>query len=102
MCSLDILIAGKYRLGRKLGGGSFGEIFLGTNLQTGEEVGIKLVSRRGQTAHPAVCCCCVVPTTGALAQPNQHTHPTVLCLLPLDAMLMPAGECEGPSPAAAV
>ena len=41
--SLDILIAGKYRLGRKLGGGSFGEIFLGTNLQTGEEVGIKLV-----------------------------------------------------------
>lgn len=46
MCSLDILIAGKYRLGRKLGGGSFGEIFLGTNLQTGEEVGIKLVSSR--------------------------------------------------------
>jgi serine/threonine protein kinase len=41
--ALDILIAGKYRLGRKLGGGSFGEIFLGTNLQTGEEVGIKLV-----------------------------------------------------------
>lgn len=48
MCSLDILIAGKYRLGRKLGGGSFGEIFLGTNLQTGEEVGIKLVSRPGR------------------------------------------------------
>lgn len=48
--SLDILIAGKYRLGRKLGGGSFGEIYLGTNLQTGEEVGIKLVrllTRRG-------------------------------------------------------
>ena len=43
--SLDILIAGKYRLGRKLGGGSFGEIYLGTNLQTGEEVGIKLVRR---------------------------------------------------------
>jgi serine/threonine protein kinase len=50
--SLDILIAGKYRLGRKLGGGSFGEIFLGTNLQTGEEVGIKLV--RAQYAHGAV------------------------------------------------
>jgi hypothetical protein len=55
--ALDILIAGKYRLGRKLGGGSFGEIFLGTNLQTGEEVGIKLVSaprahaaRTGQAA----------------------------------------------------
>lgn len=39
----NILVAGKYRLGRKLGGGSFGEIHLGTNLQTGEEVGVKLV-----------------------------------------------------------
>lgn len=59
------IVGGKYRLGRKLGGGSFGEIFLGelrgvrlgresqradvlgaiagTNLQTGEEVGVKLV-----------------------------------------------------------
>ncbi|PNW88109.1 hypothetical protein CHLRE_01g014600v5 [Chlamydomonas reinhardtii] len=36
------IVGGKYRLGRKLGGGSFGEIFLGTNLQTGEEVGVKL------------------------------------------------------------
>jgi serine/threonine protein kinase len=50
--ALDILIAGKYRLGRKLGGGSFGEIFLGTNLQTGEEVGIKLV--RGVRRRDAV------------------------------------------------
>ena len=48
--ALDILIAGKYRLGRKLGGGSFGEIFLGTNLQTGEEVGIKLESIKAR--HP--------------------------------------------------
>ena len=66
----DCLLAGKYRLGRKLGGGSFGEIYLGetaalfatvpwgsppngsltpcvcypgTNIQTGEEVGVKLV-----------------------------------------------------------
>eukprot|EP01023_Acetabularia_acetabulum_P026311 TRINITY_DN25029_c0_g1_i2.p1 TRINITY_DN25029_c0_g1~~TRINITY_DN25029_c0_g1_i2.p1 ORF type:complete len:347 (+),score=33.06 TRINITY_DN25029_c0_g1_i2:49-1089(+) len=41
-CSMDIRIAGKYRLGRKLGAGSFGEIYLGTNIQTGEEVAIKL------------------------------------------------------------
>ncbi|GLC46182.1 Casein kinase 1-like protein 8 [Pleodorina starrii] len=38
----ETIVGGKYRLGRKLGGGSFGEIFLGTNLQTGEEVGVKL------------------------------------------------------------
>mmetsp|Transcript_8951 Transcript_8951/g.19136 ORF Transcript_8951/g.19136 Transcript_8951/m.19136 type:complete len:364 (+) Transcript_8951:227-1318(+) len=46
----DFLIAGKYRLGRKLGGGSFGEIFLGTNIQTGEEVGVKLESVKAR--HP--------------------------------------------------
>jgi casein kinase 1 len=45
----ELLVAGKYRLGRKLGGGSFGEIYLGTNLQTGEEVGIKLVR-----SHPSI------------------------------------------------
>ena len=27
--ALDIRIAGKYRLGRKIGGGSFGDIYLG-------------------------------------------------------------------------
>ncbi|GIL54302.1 hypothetical protein Vafri_9875 [Volvox africanus] len=42
--ALDIRIAGRYRLGRKIGGGSFGDIYLGTNIQTGEEVAIKLES----------------------------------------------------------
>lgn len=79
--ALDIRIAGRYRLGRKIGSGSFGDIYLGaseqgqasgnaafgpairkvyagkacvmvltlsyssagTHIQTGEEVGIKLV-----------------------------------------------------------
>lgn len=36
-------MARRYRLGRKIGGGSFGDIYLGTNIQTGEEVAIKLV-----------------------------------------------------------
>eukprot|EP00825_Cyclidium_porcatum_P029638 TRINITY_DN31597_c0_g1_i1.p1 TRINITY_DN31597_c0_g1~~TRINITY_DN31597_c0_g1_i1.p1 ORF type:complete len:303 (+),score=51.51 TRINITY_DN31597_c0_g1_i1:130-1038(+) len=34
----------KYRLGRKIGVGSFGDIYLGTNIQTEEEVAIKLES----------------------------------------------------------
>ncbi|KAJ3105985.1 serine/threonine protein kinase [Phlyctochytrium planicorne] len=36
------LVAGKYRVGRKLRSGSFGDIFLGTNIVNGEEVAIKI------------------------------------------------------------
>ena len=71
---MDIRIANKYRLGRKIGGGSFGDLYLGTNLgihfffeffklksqfvvpstainiHTGEEVAIKL--EQSKTKHP--------------------------------------------------
>lgn len=40
----------KYRLGRKIGSGSFGDIYLGTNLTSGEEVAIKLESVKSK--HP--------------------------------------------------
>ena len=40
----------KYRLGRKIGSGSFGDIYLGTNMTTGEDVAIKLESVK--TKHP--------------------------------------------------
>ncbi|XP_020223414.1 casein kinase 1-like protein 2 [Cajanus cajan] len=43
-------VGNKFRLGRKIGGGSFGEIYLGTNVQTNEEVAIKLESVK--TKHP--------------------------------------------------
>ncbi|GER36010.1 casein kinase I-like [Striga asiatica] len=43
-------VGNKYRLGRKLGSGSFGEIYLGTNIQTNEEVAIKLENVK--TKHP--------------------------------------------------
>ncbi|KAL5572445.1 hypothetical protein UlMin_022042 [Ulmus minor] len=43
-------VGGKFRLGRKIGSGSFGEIYLGTNIQTNEEVAIKLESVK--TKHP--------------------------------------------------
>ena len=44
------LFGKKYRLGRKIGSGSFGDIYLGTNMTTGEEVAIKLESVK--TKHP--------------------------------------------------
>eukprot|EP00768_Dysnectes_brevis_P001603 gnl/Dysnectes_brevis/1429_a1618_3028.p1 GENE.gnl/Dysnectes_brevis/1429_a1618_3028~~gnl/Dysnectes_brevis/1429_a1618_3028.p1 ORF type:complete len:390 (+),score=69.63 gnl/Dysnectes_brevis/1429_a1618_3028:73-1242(+) len=39
---MELRIASKYRLGKKIGHGAFGEIYLGVNLATQEEVGIKL------------------------------------------------------------
>ncbi|KAJ8658323.1 hypothetical protein O0I10_006006 [Lichtheimia ornata] len=46
----NIIIGGKYKLGRKIGAGSFGEIYLGSNITSGEEIGIKLESVRAP--HP--------------------------------------------------
>lgn len=41
---MEIRVGGKYSLSKKLGEGAFGEVFLGTNIKTGENVAIKLVS----------------------------------------------------------
>jgi casein kinase 1 len=46
----DIRISGRYQLGRKLGSGSFGEIYLGTDCQTNEQLAIKL--EKITTHHP--------------------------------------------------
>jgi serine/threonine protein kinase len=47
---MELRVGKKYRLGRKIGSGSFGDIYLGTNMTTGEEVAIKLESTK--TKHP--------------------------------------------------
>ncbi|CAF0839069.1 unnamed protein product [Adineta ricciae] len=46
----EFLIDGKYRLVRKIGSGSFADIYLGINITNGEEVAIKLESVK--TSHP--------------------------------------------------
>ncbi|CAN1270364.1 Casein kinase 1-like protein 11 [Linum perenne] len=47
---VDHIVGGKFKLGRKIGSGSFGELYLGVNVQTGEEVAVKLESVK--TKHP--------------------------------------------------
>ncbi|XAR58652.1 Non-specific serine/threonine protein kinase [Bertholletia excelsa] len=47
---MDHVVGGKFKLGRKIGSGSFGELYLGVNIQTGDEVGIKLEPVK--TKHP--------------------------------------------------
>jgi casein kinase 1 len=47
---MELRVGGKYRIGRKIGSGSFGDVYKGTNVQNGEEVGIKLESVKSE--HP--------------------------------------------------
>ncbi|XP_076921442.1 casein kinase 1-like protein 9 [Bidens hawaiensis] len=47
---MDRVVGGKIKLGRKIGSGSFGELYLGVSIQTGEEVAVKLEPTK--TKHP--------------------------------------------------
>lgn len=46
----DLRVGGKWRLGRRIGAGSFGDIYIGVNILTNEEVAVKLESTK--TKHP--------------------------------------------------
>src|SRR5271156_1169144 len=50
MVEQDLRVGNKYRIGRKIGSGSFGDIYLGTNIISGEEIAIKLESVKAK--HP--------------------------------------------------
>ncbi|XP_040577550.1 casein kinase I [Lepeophtheirus salmonis] len=47
---MELRVGNRYRLGRKIGSGSFGDIYLGTDISTFEEVAIKLECIK--TKHP--------------------------------------------------
>jgi casein kinase 1 len=44
----DQALAGLYKLGRRIGAGAFGDIYLAKNIQTGEEVAVKIESSRAK------------------------------------------------------
>ncbi|KAG7021332.1 Casein kinase 1-like protein 1 [Cucurbita argyrosperma subsp. argyrosperma] len=64
-------VGNKFRLGRKIGSGSFGEIYLGTNIQTNEEVAIKLELCYAEVA-PAFRFVSDSPTGEVLDEKNIH------------------------------
>ncbi|KAI3787153.1 hypothetical protein L1987_41407 [Smallanthus sonchifolius] len=47
---MDRVVGGKFKLGKKIGSGSFGELYLAVNIQTGEECAVKLEPTK--TKHP--------------------------------------------------
>ncbi|VEL38489.1 unnamed protein product [Protopolystoma xenopodis] len=63
---LDFVIAGKWRLLRRLGGGSFGDIYLGQNIATGEEVAVKMEAVNAR--HPQL----LYESKNAIAVPRVH------------------------------
>jgi casein kinase 1 len=47
---MELIVGGKWKLGRKIGAGSFGDIYQGTHITTNEEVAVKLESLKSK--HP--------------------------------------------------
>ncbi|AQK44846.1 Putative casein kinase family protein [Zea mays] len=47
---MEHVVGGKFKLGKKIGSGSFGELYLGVNMQSDEEVAVKLESVKSR--HP--------------------------------------------------
>ncbi|KAI4369452.1 hypothetical protein MLD38_017889 [Melastoma candidum] len=48
--TMDRVVGRKFKVGRKIGSGSFGELYLGVNMQSGEEIAIKMEPVK--TRHP--------------------------------------------------
>ncbi|KAF7830120.1 casein kinase I-like isoform X1 [Senna tora] len=47
---MERIIGGKFKMGRKIGSGSFGEIYIAANIETSEIVAVKMESKK--TKHP--------------------------------------------------
>jgi serine/threonine protein kinase len=47
---MDLKLNGKYKIGKKLGAGAFGEVFVAKETATGDEVAVKVESNK--TRHP--------------------------------------------------
>ncbi|KAL5207266.1 hypothetical protein ABZP36_031701 [Zizania latifolia] len=45
---MDHIVGGRFKLGKKIGSGSFGELFLAVNVQTGEEVAENVKTKHAQ------------------------------------------------------
>jgi len=70
----ELRVGGKFRLGRKIGAGSFGAVYLGTNVQTGEEVAIKLESIKSKCPQLLYECKLYKILAGGVGIPKLHWY----------------------------
>jgi len=71
---VDVRVDSRFRVGRKIGSGSFGEIYLGTNLKTEEEVAIKFEHVKKRNPHLLYECKLYRLLAGGLGIPNIHWY----------------------------
>ena len=72
--NINDIVANKYRIGNKIGSGSFGQIHIGINTQTNEEIAIKFETVR--TRHPQLLYESKIyqSLAGGLGIPNMHWY----------------------------
>lgn len=68
----ELRVGGKFRLGRKIGSGSFGDVYLGTNVQNCEEVAVKLESVRSRCPQLFYECKVYSILAGGVGVPKVH------------------------------
>jgi len=68
----ELRVGGKFRLGRKIGSGSFGDVYLGMNVQNGEEVAIKLESCKSRCPQLLYECKLHSVLAGGVGVPDVH------------------------------
>jgi len=71
---MELRVGGKFRLGRKIGSGSFGEVYIGTNVQSGAEVAIKLESIKSRHPHLLYESKVYKLLAGGVGVPNVHWY----------------------------
>ncbi|KAF8352011.1 kinase-like protein [Amanita rubescens] len=75
-CELDLRINGKYRVGNKIGSGSFGDIYLSTNIITGGQVATKLESAHSENPQLKYESTVYKALAGSIGIPRIHWYGT--------------------------
>lgn len=71
---MDIRVGRHYKLGRKIGSGSFGDVYLGADLVSGGEVAIKMESVHRKNPHLLFECKVYRALSGGVGIPNIHWY----------------------------